>query len=344
MSDNQKILFIQTAFPGDAILTLPALQMLKQSYPNSAIDVLCIPKTKEIFDSSSSVDNVIVFDKRGKHRSIFKTYKFSKELSKNGYTKIYSAHRSLRTSLIVLNLQVKESFGFDNSSLMHVYKNIVPYISSKHEVMRNLDLVGFVYDEESWKIKPLIDVSIENKNLINDFILKNELGNGFIAIAPSSIWKTKMYPAEYYAQVINRLLEKNLKIVLLGSKDEAEFLDSFTYQRENKVINTAGIFSIVQSVELLRHSLILIGNDSAPTHMGMAAGINTLTLYCSTIPEFGFYPYSRNSDYLSYNDLKCKPCGIHGYQSCPLKTFDCGIRLSPDLVIKKIEEMLVERN
>lgn len=342
MSLNNRIIFIQTAFPGDAILTLPALQMLKQTDPYNSIDVLCIPKTKEIFESSPSVDNVIVIDKRGKHKSIFATYKFSNELSKNGYNKLYSAHRSLRTSLMVLNLHIEESFGFDNSSLMHVYKNVVHYNSSKHEVMRNLDLVGFDYDEESWKIKPIIDVSIENKNLINDFICKNELVSGFAAIAPSSIWNTKMYPAEYYSRLIDRLLEKKLKIVLLGSKDEAEFLDSFTNHSSKRVINTAGMFSIVQSIELLKHSSILICNDSAPTHMGMAANVSTLTLYCSTIPDFGFYPYYGKSYYLSYNDLKCKPCGIHGYQSCPLKTFDCGIKLTPDLVIEKIEEMLLE--
>ena len=344
MSERKKILFIQTAFPGDAILTLPALQILKKMEPDSFIDVICIPGTKEIFESSPSVDNVIILDKRGIHRSIFKTYQFSKELSKSGYDKVYSAHRSLRTSLMVLNSQIEESFGFDNSSLMHVYKNVVQYNSAKHEVMRNLDLVGFEYDEESWKIIPIINVSLENKNLVKDYILKNELGDNFIAIAPSSIWKTKMYPAEHYSKIIDELTQKGYKVVLIGSKDEKDYLDSFVHQDQNNVINSAGVFSIVQSIEFLNHARLLICNDSAPTHMGMAAEIKTLTLYCSTIPEFGFYPYSRNSDYLSYDDIECKPCGIHGYQSCPLKTFDCGIKLSPERVIKKIEEMLVERN
>lgn len=103
MTNKEKILFIQTAFPGDAILTLPALQMLKQANPDSLIDVLCIPGTKEIFESSESVDNVIVLDKKGIHKSILKTYKFSGELSKNNYNKVYSApagviHSAGRTS------------------------------------------------------------------------------------------------------------------------------------------------------------------------------------------------------------------------------------------------------
>ena len=49
----ERILFIQTAFPGDAILTLPAIKKLKDFFPDSTIDVLCIPATKEIFTSFS---------------------------------------------------------------------------------------------------------------------------------------------------------------------------------------------------------------------------------------------------------------------------------------------------
>jgi len=344
MSEKQKILFIQTAFPGDAILTLPALQMIKQSNPDCLIDVLCIPGTKEIFSASESVDNVIVLDKRGKHKSVFKTYKLSNELSENRYTRVYSAHRSFRTALIVLNLQVRESFGFDNSSLMHVYKHIVPYHLNKHEVQRNLDLVGYEYDNDSWKIIPKINTTTETKEKVKEFILNNELDKGFIAVAPASIWNTKMYPAESYIKVINHLIETGNKIVLIGSKDEAEYLQTISDKCKKDVINASGLFSIVESIELLKNAKLLICNDSAPTHMGMAARVKTLTIYCSTIPGFGFYPYSENSDYLSYDDLYCKPCGIHGYKKCPIKTFDCGNKLSPDLIINKIEEMLVGRN
>ena len=74
--------------------------------------------------------------------------------------------------------------------------------------------------------------------------------------------------------------------------------------------------------------------------MGMCADIPVLTLYCSTSYNFGFYPYNEKSSYLSYDDLFCKPCGIHGYNECPVGTFDCGFLLKPGIVISKIEKML----
>lgn len=336
----EKILFIQTAFPGDAILTLPALKKLRDIYPGSKIDVLCIPVTTEIFSASPYVDNAIVIDKKGKHKSLLSTYKFIKQLKKTNYTRIYSSHRSLRTSLIVLLLEVRESFGFDNSVLFHVYKNLILYNSKKHEVQRNLDLIGFQYDEHNWKIIPELILSQQSLEKVNAFIYQHELQDGFIAIAPGSVWNTKKYPSDYFEVIIQHFADRKIKVVLIGGENDRIITDEIAAKFNSSVVNAAGNFSIVGSIELLKTAKLLISNDSAPTHMGMCADIKVLTIYCSTIPEFGFYPYNDKSSSISFDDLKCKPCGIHGYDKCPIKTFDCAIKLGPNQVILKTEGML----
>ena len=340
---SDKILFIQTAFPGDAILALPAIQKLKETNPDSSIDVLCIPETQEIFNASPSISATIVIDKRGKQKTIVSTYKFIKKVKQNNYNKIYSSHRSLRTALIVFLLEVNESYGFDNSSLMHIYKYLVRYDISKHEIQRNLDLIGFNYDSESWRIIPEINSDASIKEKIKSFLSQNKLNNDFIAVAPGSVWNTKKYPIEYYKEIVKELINKKYRIVLIGGKNDEEICSDLASGFGDNAIIAAGNFTIVESVELLRHSKLLISNDSAPTHMGMSADIKVLTIYCSTVPEFGFYPYNDESSYISYDDLKCKPCGIHGHEVCPIKSFDCGLKLLPNQIILKAEEMLSDR-
>jgi len=337
---SERNLFIQTAFPGDAILTLPALKKLKEFFPDNSLEVLCIPATKEIFEASPSVDNTIVIDKKDRHKSLLSTYKFVKQLKQNNYKRIYSAHRSLRTSLIVLFLEVKETFGFDNSALFHVYKNLVPYDLTKHELQRNFNLVGFKYDNQSWKIVPEINSNEHSVEKVNTFIKQNELTKGFITIAPGSVWNTKKYPSEYFEIVIKHFIDQKIKIILIGGENDRVTSERIASKFVGKVIDASGKFSIVESIELLKHSKLLLSNDSAPTHMGMCADIKVLTIYCSTVPEFGFYPYNKKSTSISFGDLKCKPCGIHGHNKCPIKTFDCAIKLLPDQIILKVEEML----
>ncbi len=334
----KKILIIQTAFPGDAVLTLPLIQYLSKENYAGEIDVLCVPATEEVFKASPYVNNVLIIDKKNKHKNLFALLKFIKTLKINDYDAVYSPHRSMRSAIITLMLGIKETFGFDNSSLSYAYKNPVHYKIRDHEVKRNLSLTGDDFENEKWKIFPKIKITEAIIEQINDFIKENSLKEKFIAIAPASVWGTKQYPINQFKEVINILSGEDNKIMLIGSEKDYDLCTEL--EINNNVINSAGKFSIIGSAALIEHSKLLIANDSLPAHLGMCVDIPVLMLYCSTVPGFGFYPYNDKSAILSYDDLECKPCGIHGYENCPIGTFECAKKLKPELVVEKAKELL----
>lgn len=336
----EKFLIIQTAFIGDAILTLPMLQKLKEINPGCSIDVVSIPETAVIFNHSPAVDNILVFDKRGIHKSVLKVYKFAKLIKQSNYSRIYAPHRSFRTSMLVLLSGVRETYGFNVNSMPHIYRHIAEYEKAGHEVERNLKLIQFESTNDYWKILPLLNIPDETKNKIDKFFSDYDGTSNFAAVAPGSVWNTKIYPAEYYEEIIKHLLKIFDKVFLIGGENDRKICEELEEKTEKKVKSTAGIFTLIETAAFLRKMKLLISNDSAAAHLGMCADIPVLMLYCSTIPDFGFYPYNKNSYFLSYGDLFCKPCGIHGFQKCPLNNFDCGYKLKPDVVISKIEEMI----
>jgi heptosyltransferase-2 len=338
--EGEKILVIQTAFLGDAVLTLPMIQKLKELNSDSTIDVLCIQASKEIFQLSPFINEVIVIDKKGEHKSFFGLLKFIRQIRAEGYNKIYSPHRSFRTSILVLQSGVKETFGYSNSSMFHVYKHITEYVPNHHEVQRNLDLIGYDYQKTGWRILPELSIPESSERKVKDFFESNNIKTNFAVLAPGSIWNTKKYPIEYYEQVIKYLIELGLKVIIIGSKQEEDIGKLLELKFSGNLISAAGSMTITESIALLKQSKILISNDSAPTHLGVCTDIPVLTLYCSTVPDFGFYPYNKKSRWLSYSDLDCKPCGIHGYDKCPLKHFQCGYKLDAGLVISTIQEIL----
>jgi heptosyltransferase-2 len=335
----ERILIIQTAFLGDAILTLPMIQKLQEKQSECFIDVICIPSNFEVFKHSPFVNNAIVMNKRGEQRSLFGLYKFAKQLKKNGYSKVISPHRSFRSSLLTTFLKVKDSVGFDNTSLKYVYRNIVKYNIEDHEVKRNLKLIDAKTDGESWKILPIIEVSVDEKNKI-DSVLQELPVNNFIALAPGSVWQTKQYPKDLFIEVIRLLIDAGHSTILIGGKDDEELCEDIRSNFNKAVFSLAGKLTIVESIELLKHSEMLICNDSAPTHMGMCADIPVLTIFCSTVPGFGFYPYNSKSACLSFSELDCKPCGIHGHNKCPIDTFECAQKITPQKVLSAIEELI----
>ncbi|MBU2494449.1 MAG: glycosyltransferase family 9 protein [Bacteroidetes bacterium] len=339
---SRRILVIQTAFPGDAILTLPFIQKLCEFYNDALIDVVCIPSTAEIFLSSSYVNNVIVLDKRKKHKNIFSLLKFAMRLKKNNYQKVYSPHRSFRSSLLVLLSGIKDSTGFDISAMSFIYKNKIRYENKLHEVQRNLSLLGNNNYIKNWQILPEIKIEVDSVRKVDSY-LKNIGNQKLAAIAPGSVWQTKKYPEEHYSEIIKYLINNDFYVILIGGTSDAETCERIMSGFDKGVSTTANLFSIVESIELLKNCEILICNDSAPTHMAMCADIPVVTIYCSTIPSFGFYPYNKKSVFVSYDELKCKPCGIHGHHKCPVSTFECGLNLSPAAVIKKIEELILQK-
>lgn len=336
----QKILIIQTAFIGDAILTLPMIQKLKGQNKDAEIDVVAIPSTKEIFNSSPFVSKVIEIDKKQKHKGLISLYKFVRKLKSNNYAKIYSPHRSFRSALITKLLAVDESYSFSNSKLKFFYKNIISYKKNQHEVKRNLDLISYNYTDESWKIIPVLEINTKSKNKVDDFFVNLDAKIKFAAIAPGSIWETKKYPENYFVEVVKLLTADSFTVFLIGSKEDENLCNLIAKKSGDQVISVAGKFSLIESIEFLKRMKILIANDSAPTHLGVCANIPVLTIYCSTIPNFGFYPYNKKSSFITYNNLECKPCGIHGLHKCPIKTFDCGNFIKPEQVIMKIKDML----
>ena len=339
MNEEKKILIIQTAFPGDAILTLPFIQELKKQKPNYSIDVLCIPLTAEIFEASPYIDSVISIDKKGKQKSLFSFLRFIKELNARNYEIVYSPHRSLRSALIALSLSANSTYGFENSSLKFAFKYCVKYEPSAHEIRRNLEFIDSDFSGEKWRILPEINVTKDTKKRVSDYL--NETGiNKFIAIAPGSVWETKKYPIEYLKKVIQHFLKNEFQVVLIGGAEDKMLCENLRKDEEESIHIAAGEFSFLETIELLKSSSLLICNDSAPTHLGMCADIPVLTIYCSTVPEFGFYPYNKQSDYVSFDELNCKPCGIHGFNSCPTGTFDCAKLLDPNLVISKAESLI----
>ena len=167
-----------------------------------------------------------------------------------------------------------------------------------------------------------------------------------LCVAPGARWYNKKWPSDYFVEVLGKILndQPSYKIVLLGGSDEksdGEFikreLDSFGL--EDRVLDLCGLLNIHESAYVLSRSEVLLSNDSALVHIASAFKIRVLSLYLSTVPEFGFFPYGEKSRYLS-ESLPCKPCNHKGLARCPKKHFKCAHLLSPTKVERELKLML----
>ena len=89
-------------------------------------------------------------------------------------------------------------------------------------------------------------------------------------------------------------------------------------------MNLCGKLSLLQSAALIKNAEMNYVTDSAPMHLASAMDASTTTIFCSTIPDFGFGPLASNSKVVETKEkLNCRPCGLHGFKKCPEKHFKC---------------------
>ncbi len=342
--DVSKILVLQTAFIGDVILALPLLRAISTKFSRSDIHFLTIPSSRNIVENLEHIDRLWIFDKHGIDGGVRGLLKFSARLRAEKFEIAVVPHRSLRSALLVFLAGIPRRIGFNRSRAKFLYTDVIEYSQSLHEIERNLRLLDGLLPRPITGIRPEIQSSVEDQELITRWMdeQSNYSRKSLICMAPGSIWPTKRWPAQFWGALIDMLAKLGFSAILIGSKDDQYLVAEISRHTHHQPVNAMGIFTLRQSAEIIHRCDLLISNDSAPTHMGVAVGTPVLTLFGSTVPEFGFYPYGENNRVAGVSGLACRPCTDHGRKKCPEKHFRCMMDLRPEIVFDTVRQMLNE--
>jgi len=340
----RKILIVQTAFLGDVILTTPLLPALKVLFPEAQLHFVSTPAAQNILQNNSHLSRVWIYDKRGVQRGMSGLWKMAGKLRASNFDVAIVPHRSIRSALLVLLAKIPLRIGFNKSAGSFLFNRQVVYRQSEHEIERNLRLLeslGYTFGK---RVLPEIFPDRADRervsNWLNETLKSPEYP--FIALAPGSVWNTKRWPAAYWSELADQLDQLGFRVVLVGSKQDKFLSEEIRATAESELLNAMGEFTLRQSAELIRRAALLICNDSAPTHIGVAVRTPVLTIFGPTVPAFGFYPYGEKDRVAELSGLTCRPCSIHGGARCPLGHFDCMLKLSPETVFRIAREMLNE--
>ena len=143
-------------------------------------------------------------------------------------------------------------------------------------------------------------------------------------MAPSSVWFTKQLPKHKWIELCNSI-PKEVIIYLLGGPSDKVLCEDIKSKSTHLTIKIlAGDLTLLESCDLMKHAKMNYVNDSGPLHLASAGNSPTTAFFCSTVPAYGFYPLAYNSTVIEVSNLDCKPCGLHGYKSCPKNNFRCG--------------------
>ncbi len=202
----EKVLIIKPSGIGDIVHSLPVAIGLKKIFPNVIIHWLVFSKFADIFYNFNYVDKLILWDRDGGVKEYLRVIK---ELCKDKYDLVIDLQFLLRTAIIAKLTKADKKVGV---SFFREYANLFIKPISKfnpelHAVDRNYEILKKLFDSnlpEPYDYLPWLKVNNKEKEIVNN-LLKDIYGKKFILLSVTSRGRHKIWPEEYFSQLINMM-------------------------------------------------------------------------------------------------------------------------------------------
>ena len=336
-----RIAIWNTAWLGDAVLTLPLIQTVKRNFPQASIDYYVRKGLKDLFKCHPDIKNVYEFDK--KKLGTLGSVKFGKTLAAEKYSIWISAHQSIRSSIIANFVNAPICIGY-NSGLVSrwVYTHTVDrsfYSSQEIERLLKLALplgfdINFDDEESNWPELTLCPADVAKAEQIWQSV---DSSRPVIGLHPGSVWPTKRWPAEKFSEIAGLAARHNVQVMLFAGPDELKQAELVCKENQGNdgFINLAGKLSLPVLAACIGKLDCYVTNDSGPMHLAWVQRVPTTAIFGPTTRELGFFPRGKTSSVIELN-LGCRPCGLHGHRHCPKKHHACMKDISVQAVWRNI--------
>jgi len=341
-----KILIIRTDRIGDVILSTPAIQAAREANTSSHIAFMTRPYTKDIVLGNPYLDEVIVYDKDGAHRSIIATIKFALSLRSKKFDLALILHSTNRTNLIAFLAGIPKRIGYQRKCRWFLTDRL-PYLKSqglKHEMEYTLDILkaaGMSFNEE--KLKPFIPVSKIDEDFAAIFCQENKINEGdlLIGIHPSASCLSRRWPAQRFAQVADKLIESlGCKIIVLGAGDDLKLANSVKNNMKHEAVVVKD-FTIPQVAAILKLCKVFISTDTGPAHIARTMDVPCVTIFGRKQPGLSpvrWRPVGKLDKEVIFlhKDVGCIGCLAHNCK----KNFACLEAVTVDEVLDAAKRLL----
>lgn len=314
-----KTLVIRFSSAGDIILTSLFVRALRKRYPDAEIHYLTKHEFAPLVEHSPYLNRVITLGNDAGMRDLARLK--SEMIRENGgdYDVVFDLHNSLRSRYARAGLG-KELAIFHKPTFKK-------WLLVKRKINRLRPVVPI--PERYLKVGARHNLTNDGEGL--DLFIGNTLspiapqpGRLTIALAPGAKHATKRWLADNFAALGTMLSgDYGARIVLLGSAAEQDLCAGIDRSIGGESVNLAGRTTLLETAAVMDSCDLVVANDSALTHIAAARKRPVITIFGSTVQEFGFAPYGTRCTIIEHTGLYCRPCTTIGRDACPEGHFRC---------------------
>jgi heptosyltransferase-2 len=374
VGEPSRILILRNAALGDFILSVPALHILRSTFPNAKLTLLTTASTDQKTIQSvqaytkgqspwlellptNLIDEIIIYSGR---MSLSVISGVKTDLRNKGFDACFSLNEGFS---LILGGNLKKIIFLRicgvRSQIFGIRTNAYPKLFPLAQVgVRRLEhhvlsLIRTI--EECPRVARLTDppirfdltVSVEAHIWAEKLLSSLDCTNKeIIVISPGSRLEFKKWPESAYGQLVVELIKRpKAHIILVGTGHEAETVAKVRALCESMVDNArlhdlSGKISISQLAALLEKACVFVGNDGGACHLAAAVGCKTVSVSNGGEIMNSVEPWGNQRFTARFNP-SCAPCYCFTY--CPQDHRQCVVGISVDTVLRLSETALSER-
>ena len=340
----RKIAVLRAGGLGDFIFTLPALDALREAYPEAEITLLGGPLQTELLS--------------GRHEPIARAITVPPSTGVNGpdtgveedEEELEHFFADMREERFDLALQMHGGGGYSNPFVRKLEARVtagtqadsaspldrtVPYIYFQSEILRYLEVAGLV-GARTADLEPHLRITYDDLNEARNVVPEAE--GTLVALHPGAGDSRRRWPPEKFAAVGNVLGKAGGRVAVVGVEEDWALISGIVDAMEHEAFDLCGRLSLGGLTGLLGRCSVVVSSDSGPLHLAGAVGAATVGIYWG--PNFinaGPPNRARHRPVLSWRS-SCPVCGA------TLFDHDCGHTVSvvADVPVDKVAGYALE--
>jgi len=336
--DFSRILLIRADQIGDVILSLPAVDALRKSFPNAEIDFCVAPWAEALLAQNAAISRIYLFKNSyfgggfSPLASIREWAGLLRIFRRRRYDLIIDFRGDARNIILAFLAGGRRRVGFGVTGGGFLLTDCLPEIEDEHQMERNLRCVQILGCKAEGSIPRIYVPETEKKSFeIGNREFFSKLARPWTVIQMGSGYPSKRWPVSNFRMLIERWLEKTAGTVfLVGQKGEEELAAGIS--SGGNVVNWVGKTSFGELCVLLDLADVFVGNDSGPAHIAAGLGKKTVVLFSGT-NEFRIWRPRGDRVSVLRCEVSCAPCHL---KDCPKPRHECMEGISVEQVLQTV--------
>jgi heptosyltransferase I len=339
-----KILIVKLSSIGDVVHTLPVLSAIHKQIPNAEISWVVEKKSAEILRNNQFIKKIIEVDTKALRQR--KTLGESLPIARRQFSELRASTFDIaldfqglfKSATIAKIAKVKKRYGFSKEVLREpasrfLLNETVKVPKKVHIIRKNLLLAEKALNlsptEKDFEFPIFTD---ENHKLEVEKIIE-KTGEKFAILNPAGGWVTKLWHAEKFGQLADKLFETFGITSIIPTIPSEQHLTDKVLQASKTGKVFAENLSLKGFYELAKRTKIYVGGDTGPSHLAVAANAPIVGIFGPTEWWRNGSP-NENDICVERNDINCRI-------DCHKRT--CGNWICMDISVETVFEAVQKR-